>query len=77
MTSIINAAGRQAIASFVAANSRHGAPTEAQLQAWIDGAEFGLDQDGVAAIELKAQSSIHGRTQVFVVPDEGIDEVAD
>lgn len=75
MTTTINNIGFEEIHAFLAENHKRGGDyfDASMLRAWADEAEFSLSEGNDAGIELKANDSIHGRTQTFTVSDAGID----
>ena len=71
----INSIGLMEIHSFLAENDKRGGGhfNESMLRAWAADAEFSLDKDNDASIELKSWDSVHGHTQTFTISDAGID----
>lgn len=70
----INARGLKAIHAFLAINHRLGGNhfTPDMLRAWAADAEFQLSEGNGANIEIKSWDTVSGHTEVFTVPDEGI-----
>lgn len=69
----VNAAGLAEIADFLAVNLKRYQFDRDALNAWATEAEFQLAEGNTATIEIKAQDSIHGRTQEYTISDAGLD----